>query len=134
MLRNVPTLPGSARHADEPAPQTRRLVVTSHNGVCRTGVSPSDISELIQDKENFVWLDLQSPQDSDIQLLREEFHFHPLSIEDATRHHERPKLEAFENYYFMVFYALGYDQAARRLVSRSLGLFIGANYLVSVQT
>jgi magnesium transporter len=100
--------------------------------VCRTGVSPSDISELIKEKENFVWLDLRSPQESDIQLLREEFHFHPLSIEDATLHHERPKLEAFENYYFMVFYALGYDQAARRLIARSLGLFIGANYLVSV--
>jgi len=114
------------------APDTRRLVVSAENGICRTGVSPHEISELIKQKETFVWLDLQSPQDDDIQLLRDEFQFHPLSIEDATRHHERPKLESFERYYFMVFYALSYDHAAERLVSQPLGLFIGANYLVSV--
>ena len=95
------------------APETRRLVVSSHDGTCRTGVSPHEISELIKQKETFVWLDLQSPRDEDIQLLREEFQFHPLSIEDATRHHERPKLESFENYYFMVFYALRYPWLAK---------------------
>ena len=65
------------------APETRRLVVSSHDGTCRTRVSPHEISELIKQKETFVWLDLQSPRDEDIQLLREEFQFHPLSIEDA---------------------------------------------------
>jgi magnesium transporter len=114
------------------AADTRRLVISSHDGTCRTGVSPHEISELIKQKGTFVWLDLQSPRDEDIALLREEFQFHPLSIEDATRHHERPKLESFENYYFMVFYALHFDEAAGRLISQSLGLFIGANYLVSV--
>lgn len=115
-----------------PTLTSRRQVVLSENGVCHTGVSPSEISELIKHKQTFVWLDLQDPQADDIELLREEFHFHPLSIEDATRHHERPKLESFESYYFMVFYALHYDEAASRLLSQSVGLFIGANYLVSV--
>ncbi len=133
MPRKTPSAAKSnARAATSDGQESRRLLVTSQNGTSRTGVSPRDISELIKQKSTFVWLDLQNPQDDDLQLLREEFQFHPLSIEDATRHHERPKLEAFESYYFMVFYALRYDQAARRLISKPIGLFIGSNYLVSV--
>lgn len=114
------------------AAETRRMVVLSYNGACHTELNPADISEYIGRKDAFVWLDLQNPQASDIQLLREEFHFHPLSIEDATKHHERPKLEAFENYYFMVFYELEYQQQSDRLITEPIGLFIGPNYIVSV--
>jgi magnesium transporter len=117
------------RH-DESAPAApRRMVVCVSNGQFHSQVDPSDIDELIGRKDTFLWLDLQNPQAHDLQLLSEEFKFHRLAIEDATRHHERPKLEAFDNYYFMVFYALHYDT---RLSGQAIGLFIGANYIVSV--
>ncbi|HEU5103756.1 MAG TPA: magnesium/cobalt transporter CorA [Roseiflexaceae bacterium] len=116
-------LPGSASAAP------RQMVVCVSNGQFHSQVDPSDIDELIRRKDTFLWLDLQNPQAQDIELLREEFKFHRLAIEDATRHHERPKLETFDNYYFMVFYALRYD---KRLLGQAIGLFIGANYIVSV--
>ena len=46
-------------------------------------------------------------------MLRDEFKFHPLAIEDATRHHERPKVESYDNYYFLVFYAISYYYNAK---------------------
>jgi magnesium transporter len=49
-----------------------------------------------------------------------------------VRHHERPKVEAFEGYYFLVFYELRYDAHAQSLASSAIGLFIGTNYLVTV--
>jgi magnesium transporter len=119
----------------EPTPvtsSTRQLVVCHANGRFITTVNPQDISEIIQQKDQFVWLDLQDPQEADIALLRDEFQFHPLAIEDATRHHERPKVEAYEGYYFIVFYCMSYDQAQNRLYTQAMNLFIGANYLVSV--
>jgi magnesium transporter len=111
-----------------PAP-TRRMVVCVSNGQFHSYVDPKEIDELLTKKDTFLWLDLQNPQGHDIELLQEEFKFHRLAIEDAIRHHERPKLEAFDNYYFMVFYALSYDT---RLSGQAIGLFIGANYIVSV--
>ncbi|MBK9942972.1 MAG: magnesium/cobalt transporter CorA [Kouleothrix sp.] len=113
-------------------PLARRTVVYAHNSTCETLADPDDISELLDRPGTFIWLDLQNPQPADIQLLHDEFQFHALSIEDATRHHERPKLEAFERYYFMVFYELHYTRAEQRLQSQPIGLFIGKNYLVSV--
>src|SRR5215217_3137581 len=114
-----------------PAPP-RQMVVCASNGQFDSYVNPQKIDELIGQTDTFLWLDLQNPQDHEIDLLREEFKFHPLAIEDATRHHERPKLEAYDDYYFMVFYAISYDGTSRRLSSQSIGLFIGQHYIVSV--
>jgi magnesium transporter len=110
----------------------RQLVVCRADGHFRSKVNPEDISDLIQRKDQFVWLDIQGPQDDDIALLRDEFHFHRLAIEDATRHHERPKVDSYEGYYFLVFYAITYDEAKNRLHNEAMNLFIGANYIVSV--
>jgi magnesium transporter len=112
--------------------ERRQLVVCASNGQFQSHVNPSDIDQLLLRKDTFIWLDLQNPQEQDIELLRAEFKFHRLAIEDATRQHERPKLEAFDSYYFMVFYALSYEEKRRRLLSQAIGLFIGANYIVSV--
>jgi magnesium transporter len=114
------------------APHTRQLVVCRADGQFKSTVNPEDISEVINGKGQFVWLDMQAPQDGDIAILRHEFKFHPLAIEDATKHHERPKVESYDNYYFLVFYAISYDEKGNRLRTEPMNLFIGANYLVSV--
>src|SRR6266508_3333353 len=111
---------------------TRQLVVCRADGHFRSTVDPEDISDIIKRKDQFVWLDIQAPQEADIGLLRDEFKFHPLAIEDATRPHERPKVDSYDGYYFLVFYAVIYDEAKNRLQTEAMNLFVGANYLVSV--
>lgn len=125
-------LPNKNVQPQPAATHSRRAVVCASEGQFQTQIDAADISELLTRPGTFVWLDLHDPQPDDLQLLRDEFGFHPLSIEDAARHHERPKLEAFDTYYFMVFYALHYMRDEQKLLSQALGLFIGANYLVSV--
>ena len=118
-----------------PTPPDPRLVaVCRANGRFRRHVNPADISELLAQPGQLVWLDVQDPQESDAALLREEFGFHPLAIEDATRHHERPKVDQYEGYYLLVFYTLSYSADLGRLITQPMNLFIGANYLVSVHT
>src|SRR5690242_11475776 len=99
------------------APNTRHLVVCRSDGEFKSTVDPEDISDIIEGKGQFVWLDIQAPQAADIALLRDEFKFHPLAIEDATKHHERPKVESYDKYYFLVFYAITYDEEKNRLLT-----------------
>ncbi len=122
----------STQHKPAQLQAARQLVVCRADGRFASTVNPEDISEIIQGKDQFVWLDIQAPQEADITLLRDEFKFHPLAIEDAIRHHERPKVDAYEGYYFLVFYAIVYDQAKNRLDTEAMNLFVGENYLVSV--
>src|SRR4051812_14489975 len=102
----VPTLSNGDQHGHARILANRQLVVCRANGKFRSTVNPEDISEILQRKDQFIWLDMQAPGEADIALLREEFKFHQLAIEDATRHHERPKVDSYEGYYFLVFYAI----------------------------
>jgi magnesium transporter len=118
---------------DHPKSAESQVRVMCHaNGTFLNNIAPSDISELLTHKDHFVWLDIGNPGPDETHLLREEFGFHPLAIEDATRHHERPKVESYDGYYFLIFYEVHYHPTSKKLHSTSLALFIGPNYLVSV--
>lgn len=108
------------------------LVVANGRGRFQTSVSPEDISELRENPAITLWLDLSAPSEAEIALLREEFGFHPLAIEDATRPHQRPKVDNYGSYYFVVFYCLDVDEQTREFCTTPIYLFIGQNYLVTV--
>ncbi len=108
------------------------LVVCNGRGRFQTSVNPEDISELREKPTITLWLDLTNPTADDIALLREEFGFHPLAIEDATRAHQRPKVDSYGKYYFVVFYCLDVDQQTKRFSTTPVYLFIGQNYVVTV--
>jgi Mg2+ and Co2+ transporter CorA len=65
------------------------------------------ISELVGDKHRYLWLDVERPTPEEFELIQEEFDLHPLAVEDATIRHQRPKLDQYANFYFVVFYAVG---------------------------
>ncbi|WP_322821395.1 magnesium/cobalt transporter CorA [Chloroflexus sp.] len=88
------------------------------------------ISELLLQPRTMIWLDLERPTDVEMALLREEFGFHPLAIEDALQMHERPKIETYPGYYYSVEYAA----EQRTLQFLPVALFVGANYLVSIRS
>lgn len=53
------------------------------------------IAAMLGDRSAMLWLDIADPTSEDQALLREQFGFHPLAIEDAIRSHERPKVDAY---------------------------------------
>jgi len=54
-----------------------------------------DISELIQEPQLFLWIDVQPPSSELLALLGEELDLHELSTGDALTMHQRPKLEEY---------------------------------------
>jgi magnesium transporter len=108
------------------------LTVCDNHKQFYTDISTADISDLLQEPNRTIWLDLENPSEEEIALLHDEFGFHHLAIEDATRAHERPKIDAYDNYYFLVLYAGFYEPGSNELRLEGLNLFVGPNYLVSV--
>jgi magnesium transporter len=64
---------------------------------------PQDLSEL---RDLPCWLDISDPQGKDFELAAEELGLHPLAVEDAQHRHQRPKIDQYDDHYFIVFYAL----------------------------
>ena len=55
-------------------------------------------------RDEYFWLDLDAPSDDDVDTLDDLFHFHPLALEDLRKKGQRPKLEDFGDYMFLVYY------------------------------
>jgi magnesium transporter len=94
----------------------------------------ADISELRIKDENIVWADVSDPTSRDFEELAEEFGFHHLSIEDCQNAHQRPKVEEYAGYYFLVLYEAELAGSNDRLELRELNIFLGKNYLVTVHS
>src|SRR4029453_5907444 len=97
-------------------------------------VSETDaINGLCSNASKIVWMDVSDPTSLDFDNLAREFGFHPLSIEDCRHQHQRPKVEEYPGYYFIVLYEAEM-QAGCQLELRELGVFLGTNYLVTVHS
>ena len=72
-----------------------RSLVVSHAGRFRAELPHDAIDVALKEPHTILWLDITDPTPEDQILLREEFGFHPLAIEDAVRSHERPKVDAY---------------------------------------
>src|SRR6266850_4801561 len=94
----------------------------------------ADISELREVEGNIIWADVSDPTSRDFEELAEEFGFHHLSIEDCQNAHQRPKVEEYTGYYFIVLYEAQLAGPSDRLELRELNIFLGANYLVTVHS
>jgi magnesium transporter len=92
---------------------------------------PARVSDHLQESGTLVWLDLEDPTDQELSLIQEEFSLHPLAIEDTRHRGQRPKIEAYEGYYFLVLYAIepGVDQ----IHSREMHAFVGSSYLITLR-
>ena len=92
------------------------------------------ISDYCLSERNVVWADVNDPTSQDFLDLAEEFGFHPLSIEDCRMEHQRPKIEEYPGYYFIVLYEAQLAGPHDSLELRELNIFLGANYLVTVHS
>ena len=91
------------------------------------------INGLCSNASKIVWVDVSDPTSQDFDSLAKQFGFHPLSIEDCRHQHQRPKVEEFPGYYFIVLYEAVLNEAGR-LHLGELGIFLGKNYLVTVHS
>lgn len=111
-----------------------RIEVLTGSNSHQENIPFSEISGVIANPENLIWIDLEDPTPHDFQLIAQEFAFHPLAIEDASKRHQRPKLDQYDTFLFIVFYAVYPDGAGDAFSTQEISLFVGANYLVTVHT
>jgi magnesium transporter len=94
-------------------------------------IDPSHIDAHIKRAGTVLWLDIEDPEDADVQLLREEFEFHELALEDVARRGQRPKIDAYDDYYFFVLYA-AYCTPQGELTTQEIHCFWGLNFVVTL--
>ena len=65
--------------------------------------------------------------------MRDRFGLHELAIEDAFQAHQRPKVEPYDDFDFIVYKSARYDAPTNRVVFSELDLFLGAGFVITVR-
>ncbi|HEV7282540.1 MAG TPA: magnesium/cobalt transporter CorA [Pirellulaceae bacterium] len=85
--------------------------------------------------DHVVWIDVEAHAPEDLALLGERFGFHPLALEDCAHFDQRPKVETYDDYLFVVTHGYRFSADDRDSIEGlELHSFVGVNYLVTVHT
>ncbi|HVD25113.1 MAG TPA: magnesium transporter CorA family protein [Gaiellaceae bacterium] len=80
------------------------------------------------------WVLLDAPAKEEATTLAERFGWHPLDVEDVLSKRQRPKVDEYDDYRFVVLHFPVYDKNVQRLNAGELDVFLGPDYLVTLPT
>lgn len=78
------------------------------------------------------WHHLLNPTEQDFTFLLEKFHFHPLDIEDCRSVIQRPKIDIYDDYYFMILHFPNFDKQNTFIKTREVKIFWGEDYVITI--
>ena len=80
------------------------------------------------------WINIDGLHDVElIEKVGTHFGIHSLTLEDIVNTGQRPKVEDFEDYIYLVFKMLRFDETTGHIASEQVSLILGPHYLVSFQ-
>ncbi len=81
---------------------------------------------------DLTWIDIARPEEKEREYLAQNYPFHPLDLDDTLSRIQRPKIDEYQDYLFLVFHFPIYRKAERVLASSQVSVFIGRNYLITL--
>src|ERR671914_372083 len=81
---------------------------------------------------DLTWIHLESPDQEHASSLAERFGWHPLDVEDVLSKRQRPKIDDYPDYLFVVLHFPFYDKAVQRLNAAELDVFLGPDFLITL--
>lgn len=82
--------------------------------------------------DDLTWVDIATPTERDTEYLAENYKFHPLDLDDCLSRIQRPKIDAYPNYLFLVFHFPVFSKETRVLSASQISVFISKDYLITL--
>ena len=96
----------------------------------RAEVSVEEVRRRLEAPGAGFWLDIEDPGPDDYRLLRDDFRFHPLTVEDVQVQNQRPKLDEFPGYEFAVLFTA--EARGDELEFREHHLYLSQSWLLTI--
>lgn len=91
----------------------------------------AEISDYLDRPGCFVWVALHDPEPDELAVMQHEFGLHELAVEDASKGHQRPKIEEYGDSLFVVMKTV--EMSGGALSVGEVDVFAGENYVLSVR-
>jgi magnesium transporter len=78
------------------------------------------------------WYHIPYPNDKNMEFLRENFDFHPLDLDDCQSKVQRPKVDIYDDYRFLILHFPYFDKAMKFVKTKEVKIFWGEFYIITV--
>ena len=78
------------------------------------------------------WINVERWRPAERSWLEEHYDFHPLDYEDVGSRNQRPKVDEYDDYLFIVLQFPRYDKQLGRLAAIEIDIFLGPDYLITI--
>ncbi len=114
-----------------PKPRLRRL---GRSRALASSAPPERLKPNVEEiaGEGLRWVNIEDPTPLEWAWLEEHFEFHALDLEDVMSRNQRPKIDEYADYLFIVLHFPVYDPSVGRLNAGELDIFVGADFLVTI--
>jgi magnesium transporter len=128
--------PGTMIHVGDKKVEKIIISVTDYDQEHLSVEDFPDVKSIIAFKNTptVSWINVTGLHQVDIlEKFVEGFNIHPLVLEDILNTDQRPKLEVFDDYIFIVLKMLTFDEDRKEVSAEHIGVILGQNYVITFQ-
>jgi magnesium transporter len=128
--------PGTIVFVGEKRREQVKLSVISYDAVNFQEKEVNTVEEALsfRNKSSVTWLNIDGVHQSDIiEQVGKSFGVHPLALEDIANTGQRPKMEDFIDYIFVVLKMLRFDEKENQTKTEQVSMVLGPDFVVSFQ-
>ena len=115
-----------------PKPRLRRSDRSREPSPQPAESKPSVPNVDIVDGPGLRWVNIERPTPLEWSWLHENFDFHALDLEDVASRNQRPKIDEYPDYLFIVLHFPVYDSKVGRLNTGELDMFVGPDFVITI--
>ncbi len=127
--------PGTVRYTGKKTTTTTQLDIIDYSKEHYERFGTNNIEQAFkyEDSEQIQWINVNGLGNTeDIVALGNHFELHPLIQEDIVTTHQRPKIDEYDDFLFIVFKMLHYNED-ERLINEHVSMVLGKDYVLTFQ-
>ncbi len=81
---------------------------------------------------DLTWINIERPTERETEYLAQNYPFHPLDLDDCLSRIQRPKIDEYKDYLFLVFHFPVFNKEVGVTTPSQISVFIGKDYLITL--
>ncbi|MGQ9646896.1 MAG: magnesium/cobalt transporter CorA [Thermodesulfobacteriota bacterium] len=128
--------PGTLVHIGEKKAETLKIILIDYdeNQFQQREVKEIQDCFIFKEKPSVTWINVDGLHQVEVlEKLGQCYELHPLVLEDILNTDQRPKLEDYETYLYIVLKAFDYNEESNEIDTEQISLILGQNFVFSFQ-
>ena len=128
--------PGTLVHIGERKAEKVRITIIDYDETQFQEKEVETIEECFpfKDTQTVTWINIEGLHQLEIiEKIGKQFNIHPLVLEDIANTEQRPKMEDFDDYIFLILKMLCFEEDKNVIKAAQVGLILGSNFVISFE-